>query len=47
MGHSVGKSSYGDLRGVEQVVSTLIVALQVASLCYEFDTQFPGAREGG
>lgn len=47
MGHSVGRSSYGDLRGVEQFVSTLIVALQIASLCYEFDTQFPGARERG
>jgi hypothetical protein len=47
MGHSVGKSSYGDLRGVEQFVSTPIVALQIASLCYEFDTQFPGARTRG
>lgn len=47
MGHSVGKSSYGDLRDVEQFVSTPIVADQVSSLCYEFDTQFPGARERG
>lgn len=47
MGHSVGKSSYGDLRGVVQFVASLIVAMQVASLCYEFDTQFPGARARG
>ncbi|PCN48030.1 hypothetical protein Csp2054_09150 [Curtobacterium sp. 'Ferrero'] len=47
MGYSVGRSSFGDLNGVEQFVSTLIVAQQVASLCYEFDTQFPGARGRG
>lgn len=47
MGHSVGRSSYGDLKGVEQFVASLIVAQQVASLAYEFDTQFPGARDRG
>ena len=39
MPYSVGKSSYPDLNGVEQFVEDLDVALQVASLCYEFDTQ--------
>lgn len=47
MGFSVGRSSYGDLRGAEQFVSTADIAAQVASLCLEFDTQFPGARERG
>ena len=47
MAYSVGRSSYGDLRGVEQFVSTPVVAEQVSSLAYEFDTQFPGARERG
>jgi hypothetical protein len=47
MGFSVGRSSYGDLRGVEQFVSTANIAAQVASLALEFDTQFPGARERG
>jgi len=47
MSHSVGKSSYGDLNGIVQFVASLIVAAQVASLCYEFDTQFPGARARG
>lgn len=39
MGYSVGKSSYGDLKGVEQFVATQDIADQVSSLCYEFDTQ--------
>lgn len=39
MPYSVGKSSYPDLYGTEQYVEDLAVALQVASLCYEFDTQ--------
>lgn len=47
MAYSVGRSSYGDLAGVEQFVSTSMVAEQVSSLAYEFDTQFPGARERG
>lgn len=38
MGFSVGRSSYGDLRGAEQFVSTADIAAQVASLCLEFDT---------
>lgn len=36
---SVGKSSYGELRGAEQFVASQQIADQVASLCYEFDTQ--------
>lgn len=47
MSHSVGKSSYGDLNGIVQFVASLIVAAQVASLCFEFDTEFPGARTRG
>lgn len=39
MPFSVGKSSYPDLRGVTQFVASAVVAAQVASLCYEFDTQ--------
>lgn len=39
MPYSVGKSSYPDLRGAEQFVATAEIAAQVASLCYEFDTQ--------
>lgn len=39
MPYSVGKSSYPDLKGVEQYVATGDVAAQVASLCFEFDTQ--------
>lgn len=39
MPYSVGKSSYPDLKGIEQFVASLDVARQVASLCYEFDTQ--------
>lgn len=39
MGFSVGKSSYGDLKGVEQFVATQDIADQVSSLCFEFDTQ--------
>lgn len=35
----VGKSSYPDLRGQMQYVATAEIASQVASLCYEFDTQ--------
>lgn len=35
---SVGRSSYGELNGVEQFVATQEIADQVASLCYEFDT---------
>jgi hypothetical protein len=34
---SVGKSSYGDLRGVEQYVSTARVALQVLSVIADFN----------
>ncbi len=41
---SVGLSSYGDLRGVEQFVSSADLAAQVASLCLEFDTQV--AKDG-
>lgn len=44
MGFSVGLSSYGDLKGVEQFVATQDIADQVSSLCYEFDTQV--ARNG-
>jgi hypothetical protein len=47
MGHSVGRSSYGDLAGVEQFVSRQDVAAQVASLAFEFDSQLPGAHERG
>lgn len=47
MGFSVGPSSFDDLAGVEQFVSTAIVADQTSSLCYEFDTTFPGALERG
>lgn len=39
MPYSVGKSSYPDLKGVTQYVASAEVANQVASLCYEFDTQ--------
>lgn len=39
MPYSVGKSSYPDLRGQTQYVASAEVAAQVASLCYEFDTQ--------
>ncbi len=39
MPYSVGKSSYPDLRGQTQYVATAEIAAQVASLCYEFDTQ--------
>lgn len=50
--YPVGVSSYGDgsstsPRGQVQHVSTLSVAQQVASLSYEFDTQFPGAHGRG
>lgn len=50
--HPVGRSSFSDgsstsPRGKMQYVSTLIVARQVASLCYEFDTQYPGALARG
>lgn len=38
MGYSVGKSSFGELAGVEQFVASADVSNQVASLCYEFDT---------
>lgn len=44
MPFSVGKSSYPDLYGVEQFVASASVAAQVASLCYEFDTQV--AKDG-
>lgn len=44
MPYSVGKSSYPDLKGIEQFVESLAVANQVASLCYEFDTQV--AKDG-
>jgi hypothetical protein len=37
--YPVGRSSYGDLKGVIQYVSTQRLALQIASLCFEFDTQ--------
>lgn len=37
-GYSVGRSSYPDLKGVEQYVASAIVADQVATLCLEFDT---------
>ncbi|MBT2502969.1 hypothetical protein [Curtobacterium sp. ISL-83] len=47
MGFSVGHSSLGELAGVEQFVSTPMVAEQVSSLAYEFDTQYPGARARG
>lgn len=48
----VGKSSYDDgsatsPHGKTQNVSRADVAAQVASLCYEFDTQFPGALARG
>lgn len=39
MPFSVGKSSYPGLKGVTQYVADASVAAQVASLCYEFDTQ--------
>ncbi len=39
MPYPVGKSSYPDLKGQTQYVASLEVARQVASLCYEFDTQ--------
>lgn len=39
MGYSVGKSSFGELAGVVQEVATAEISNQVASLCYEFDTQ--------
>lgn len=35
--YSVGKSSYGDLRGVEQFVSTARIALQVLSVIADFN----------
>lgn len=38
MPYPVGKSSYPDLRGQMQFVATAVIAAQVASLCYEFDT---------
>jgi hypothetical protein len=48
----VGRSSYDDGTSTSpyrkmQVVATAFIALQVASLCYEFDTLFPGARSRG
>ena len=50
--HPVGPSSYDDGTstspfGKVQHVSSAFVAAQVSSLCYEFDTQFPGALERG
>ncbi len=39
MPYPVGKSSYPDLYNEMQYVASLAVANQVASLCYEFDTQ--------
>lgn len=39
MPYSVGKSSYPDLKGITQYVATADIAAQVASLCFEFDTQ--------
>lgn len=50
--YPVGLSSFSDgsstsPRGKMQHVSTLTVAQQVCSLCYEFDTQYPGALERG
>lgn len=39
MSFSVGVSSFGDLRGVEQFVASEDVAAQVRSLCHEFNTQ--------
>lgn len=50
--HPVGLSSFSDgsstsPRGKMQHVSTLAVAQQIASVCYEFDTQYPGALERG
>ncbi|MFJ3383990.1 MULTISPECIES: hypothetical protein [unclassified Curtobacterium] len=48
----VGVSSYDDdsatsPHGKTQTVASAVVAQQVASLCYEFDTEFPGAAERG
>lgn len=50
--YPVGPSSFSDgsstaPRGKTQHVSSLIVAQQTASLCYEYDTQYPGALERG
>lgn len=50
--YPVGRSSFSDGSstspyGKVQNVSTSIVARQVASLCYEFDTQYPGALARG
>lgn len=43
--YSVGKSSYPDLKGVTQYVATAEIAAQVASLCYEFDTQVANGND--
>lgn len=39
MAYPVGKTSYPDIKGQMQYVASLAIANQVASLCYEFDTQ--------